>query len=130
MHFVFQKGTACTLSDASNMKVLWSHQLTDYCFLRDHKELHVVKVTEAGLSVVRIMNLCAPIFLSLCKLSLLISRSCDFNFCKILKKESLSVDAGELIGLGIRRDEILVILGTALISIYNNTLVQGCTTHT
>lgn len=49
-------------------------------------------------------------------------------FCKIWKKERFYVDTGKVIGLGMSRDEILVTLGTALISIYNKTLKQGCTT--
>lgn len=49
------------------------------------------------------------------------------NFAN-LEKGKFSVDTGEAIGLGIGRDEILVTLGTALISIYNKTQIQGCTT--
>lgn len=62
-----------------------------------------------------------------CKLSPLTSGSCDFKLHKVLKMERFSVDTGEVIGPGIRRDGILVTLGTALISIYNKTLTQGCT---
>lgn len=49
------------------------------------------------------------------------------NFAN-LEKGKFSVDTGEAIGLGIGRDEILVTLGTALISIYNKTQIQCCTT--
>ena len=45
-----------------------------------------------------------------------------------LEKGKFSIDTGEAIGLGIGRDEILVTLGTALISIYNKTRIQGYTT--
>lgn len=66
-----------------------------------------------------------PIFLSLYKLSPLPSGSCNFKFCQIWEKERFSVDAGEVIGLGIRRDEIPVPPGTALISTYIKTLTQA-----
>jgi hypothetical protein len=53
---------------------------------------------------------------------------CDFKFCKTKKRASFPVDNREVIGHGIKRDEILVMLGTALISTCNKTLIQGYTT--